>query len=336
MAAKETHSMSRREFLKGAAKAGLVAGVAAAGLGRLGGIAFAQQGGKSRVVQVISKGVMKDNIPDAAMVEKMLDKAMCELGGKKTADEVWKGIFTKDDVVCLKINCIATNRASTKPQLVAAIVKGLVSAGVKENNVIVWERNANEMKGAGYTINAGASGVRYVGTDMPGFGYSDQMTAGCVTSRISKILTEKATAMINVPILKNHGGPGITLALKNHFGTIDNPNTAHGKKTDIQKFIADLNTIDPIKKKTRLVVADCLRCVFEGGPAAKNPDMELRRVARRHGPGGGGLHGLADNRGKAQGHGHEIARRNAPQTDAHRTRRQAGARQLRPCEDRPR
>jgi uncharacterized protein (DUF362 family) len=47
------------------------------------------------------------------------------------------------------------------------------------------------------------------------------------TSHLSKILTRMCTYLVNVPVLKDHGKVGITLSLKNHYGTIDNPMDCH-------------------------------------------------------------------------------------------------------------
>ena len=81
--------------------------------------------------------------------------------------------------------------------------------------------------------------------------------------RLSNIL-RRATALINVPILKDHGIAGVTLALKNHLGTCDNPGSLHPNHGN--PGIADLNAHPEIAKKTRLVVCDATRAVYNGGP----------------------------------------------------------------------
>jgi len=53
------------------------------------------------------------------------------------------------------------------------------------------------------------------------------LSFGLVNTQVSKILTQ-CDVVINVPILKHHGGAGVTMAMKNMYGVIKNPNAQHG------------------------------------------------------------------------------------------------------------
>ena len=81
---------------------------------------------------------------------------------------------------------------------------------------------------------------------------------------MSKILTQKITALINIPFLKDHGVAGVTCAMKNHYGSIRNPGDYHGNNCD--PFIAEVNSIPAIKNKTRLIICDALKPLANGGP----------------------------------------------------------------------
>ena len=52
--------------------------------------------------------------------------------------------------------------------------------------------------------------------------------------------------------------------MKNHYGSIENPRQFHGN--DCDPFIADINSADIIRGKTRLVVCDAVKALFAGGP----------------------------------------------------------------------
>jgi len=55
-------------------------------------------------------------------------------------------------------------------------------------------------------------------------GYEENLAAwGSVGSCLSKILTQRSGVLINVPVLKDHDGAGVTIALKNMYGVIHNP-----------------------------------------------------------------------------------------------------------------
>jgi len=84
--------------------------------------------------------------------------------------------------------------------------------------------------------------------------YTGEWTLLDTDIKLSDILLE-CDALINVPILKC-GGPGISFAMKNHYGTFDIPASFHGDK--FERGIPELNGLPPIKDRTRLIVGDLL------------------------------------------------------------------------------
>jgi len=91
------------------------------------------------------------------------------------------------------------------------------------------------------------------------------ISQGAFRGRLPVILSY-CSAIINVPILKDAAGAGVTISMKNHFGTISNPQECHGNGCD--PYIADVNTIPEIRSKQRLIVCDATSACFEGGPGA--------------------------------------------------------------------
>ena len=70
---------------------------------------------------------------------------------------------------------------------------------------------------------------------------------------------------INVPILKNHGGAKMTIAMKNHMGIVWDRGYFH--KNDLQQCIADICTMD---KPAVLNVVDAYRVMKTNGPRGKS------------------------------------------------------------------
>lgn len=89
---------------------------------------------------------------------------------------------------------------------------------------------------------------------------------GGIQSHLSKIVTETCTYLINVPVLKDSRLSGVTLAMKNYYGAIDNPGSCHGNSGD--PYIANINNTLPIKDKTKLILCDALFGCYDGGPFA--------------------------------------------------------------------
>jgi len=228
--------------------------------------AFAATGGKSRVVQIQNSAVFtQGKTVNPAIALKMLNTAMLRLTGTSTPDRAWKTLFNPDDVVGIKVNALGGRQIATRPGVVHAVVAGLTSAGIPEENIIIWDRLSGELEKAGYTINTSNRGVQCFGTDK---GYDRELEIiGSIGSCFSSIVSSRCTALINIPVLKDHDLSGVSLSLKNFYGAIHNPNKYHDNYCD--PYIADLNTHPYIKDKLRLIVCDALTMQYQGGPAYK-------------------------------------------------------------------
>jgi hypothetical protein len=75
-----------------------------------------------------------------------------------------------------------------------------------------------------------------------------------------------------MPILKNHGTTGISFALKNHYGSINNPVAFHGPNAT---GMPGLNNLPAIRERTRLVIGDALTACLTGWGSAKTGDSIL-------------------------------------------------------------
>ncbi len=146
-------------------------------------------------------------------------------------------------------------------------------AGVPADKIIVWDRTSKDLEKCGYQVGK-IDGVTYTGVDGD---WEEQPTRfHTCDGRFAKILTQKCTALVNVPILKTHSLAGITFSMKNHFGSFHKAGDAHGNRKDrkahggmCDPFIAELNALPFIRNKTRLIVADALLPVANKGPQAR-------------------------------------------------------------------
>ncbi len=270
-------TLTRRRFLKHTALT--AAGWAAAGkmsaaFGRA--ISLPSPAGKSTVVLVRHK-----NVVDAAgkvqgpLLRNMIDKALTTFTGQSTVSDAWRRFITPEDVVGLKINTLGlqdvrgTDTTEHFPAFIEAVASGLRQAGVKDNRIIVWDRSEEEMIEAGLTIQkeegtmrvmANKAGRRDTGDYAP-----TTYPVGALSSRVSRILADVCTSLINIAIPKTHGNSVFTCSLKNHYGTVDNPNRLHGNAC-CDPGIAEVNAIPIIRQKQKLVVSDALLVVTENGP----------------------------------------------------------------------
>jgi len=269
---KSPHSLSRRDLLKSAA---LGAGALLASRTPLR--AFAEGGTPPRVVLARDENVIDGPCGKikSERLGSMLDESVRALTGEKDASSAWRKLFRSRDVVGVKVNCLSGKRMCTRWELVDSILSRLRTTGVPESRIIVWDKDDVDLTRAGYPIQRGR-GVGVYGTIGGRYspGYEDQLrfAGDHVGSCFSRILTEQVTALINVPVLKDHDIAGVTLGLKNWFGVIHNPNKYHDNLCD--PYIAELSTHPLIRDRLRLIVMDATTLQYDGGPSAR-PESAL-------------------------------------------------------------
>jgi uncharacterized protein (DUF362 family) len=205
-----------------------------------------------------------DGSPDPQAVARMVDAGMCRLTGERDAGAAWRRFVQPDDAVALKVNCLGAPELQTHPEVVHAIADALDGVVAKREQLLIYDRLTEELQRGGYAINRDGPGVRCYGSDVAGYD-QEVSESGSVGTCLSRIVSSQATAIINVPLLKDHDLAGISTALKNHFGSINNPNKLH---TDhCTPAVADLNLIPALREKQRLIVCDALLVTYDGGPA---------------------------------------------------------------------
>ncbi|NCO36832.1 MAG: hypothetical protein AUJ92_18160 [Armatimonadetes bacterium CG2_30_59_28] len=252
-------SLSRRRFLQQTAAAG---GALLLGASRRGESAVeTRQIG--RVARFFDPRFGGDDF-DLARARKALDTCMSSLFKVGNPAEAWSALFSPSDVVAIKVNCLGGPNLSTRPGLVQAVIDCLVAVNVKPGNIIVFDRKSRELAGTGYTVSQAAGSPIVAGTDELGDYETNLTRQGTIASRLSKVVSSICTAIINVPILKDHKIVGVSAALKNYFGVIDNPNKYHDSAGD--PHVPHCFTIPSILGKDRLTVCDALTASFHGGP----------------------------------------------------------------------
>jgi uncharacterized protein (DUF362 family) len=251
-------SINRREFTKK-----MLAVASGIGLWNRG---IAGRDGKESVVYAAKSGQLKRNNHDVnrALARRYINQALLHITGSASASAAWRKLFPSHQRVAIKLSCLPGKPLSSSRGVVMAIVDGLLAAGIKGNHIYVWERTARELQEAGFSVGRGR--INILGTDnFPAGGYSQTVEiSGSVGTCFSKIMDE-VDALVSVPVLKDHDIAGVSIALKNFYGAIHNPNKFHDNHCD--PYVADLCNHPLIRKKLRLTVCDASRIQIHNGPA---------------------------------------------------------------------
>jgi uncharacterized protein (DUF362 family) len=202
------------------------------------------------------------------LLSEMLRKALQKVTRAPDEAGAWRQLFRPGDRIGIKVNTLGL---STQPVVVDVIVQGLLRAGIPAEDILIWDRFDTELSRAGFKLNQKGPGARCRGTDATqyGGGYQDQVEiSGSIGSCFSRIVAEEVTALICVPVLKDHNLAGVSLGMKNFYGAIHNPNKYHDRNCD--PYVADVVSHRFIAPKWRLTVCDATRAQYHAGPG-RNP-----------------------------------------------------------------
>ena len=271
--------VSRRDFIK--KSVGTTVGLYLAG--RSGHSLAFRSRKKSTVSEVFHPGVISENREiDQSIVREMIRQGIHSL---TASNDPWSKFIRPEDRVGLKINTLGRPFLYTHHELIQAIVEELIDFGLKENNIIVWDRFERHMLGADFNLNSSERGVRFYGTEIESNGQkrldpdvvfqSDldnperRDPDSGIDSPFSSIFTRDCDKIINIPILKDHGLAGVTLCLKNlAYGVCENNARFHGPE-HIGPFISELCTHPLLKKKVVLHIVDGLEGCYNRGPVPR-------------------------------------------------------------------
>lgn len=192
--------------------------------------------------------------------EAMFEKAIASLGGMKA-------FVKKNQTVVVKPNIgwdvIPEKAANTNPKLIAKIVEHCLQAGAKEvfvfdNTCDNWQKcYANSgiekaVKDAGGKVVSGKSESYYQEVQIP-------KGVKLKTAKVHELILS-SDVFINVPVLKNHGGATLSIAMKNLMGIVWDRGFWH--KNDLHQCIADFTTF----RKPDLNIIDAYRVMKKNGP----------------------------------------------------------------------
>lgn len=225
--------------------------------------ARAQEKLRGKVVIVRRTDKVSEVKDEEEVLVSWIQRALEELTGQK-GKEAWHALFSPEDRVAIKVNAMGGEKIATNRHLAMAVAKALMKAGIRGNNILIFDRTTVELQRAGYDIVESGSGPLCFGTDRVGYEPEPRVhrsMGGCFTP----ILTRWATALVNMPVLKDHDLAGVSLSMKNLFGLIHNPNKYHD--SGCSPYLVDLLDHPEVKKKHRLVLCDGLRAQCHGGPA---------------------------------------------------------------------
>ena len=255
-----------------------------------------------RVVDVVHPGVIRERRISEPAVRAMLSAGMTALTGDRSESDAWARFVSPTDVVALKVNPSSSPATITSIALLREVIRALNAAGVANRNMIVYDRNSNQLEVNGYHT-AVPAGVRVIGLDQQwsaqgSFDSLRSLKAGAgeptragydpdvycemdcfgereTRSYLASIVSRDVDKIINLPCLKEHNASGVTGCLKNlAYGSFNNVARTHvDPKTYTDPVIPVMCSVGPLRSKSVLHIMDGIRAVYHGGPFGWNPEF---------------------------------------------------------------
>ena len=246
---------------------------------------------RGRVVAVEHPGSIISGHYQAEPVRQMMRKGMSELTGADWA-EAWRLFVQPGDVVGIKVNPVGDPHVISAAEVVREIIAGLNAAGIKNKDIVVYDRYHDQFFKAGFDkwlpegVRTSSAAKDYddvqhaiegydpdhymdMALTLPGYDVNN-LTAR--RSYAAQFITKEVNKLINLPVLKDHQSAGVTLALKNlSHGLVNNVCRSHSSNTlnACGSFIPAVVSTPVIRNKTVLHVLDGIKGLYHGGPGSR-------------------------------------------------------------------
>ena len=237
-----------------------------------------------RVIEIRDPSAIVRNRVSQPVVSHMLEHAMKELTGEKSARAAWAKFVESRDIVGIKINPSGAPACCSSPEILREIIGSVQSIGVPARNILVYDRYSYEMDIGSYQALL-PPGVRIVGiqdafVDASGYDPNVYCAANLfgeweTRSYAASIVSQVVTKIINVPTMKDHSASGVTGCLKNlAYGTFNNVARSHrAPHSFTNPLIGLMCTVEPLRSKAVLHIMDGMRQVWHGGPLTQVQDF---------------------------------------------------------------
>ncbi len=249
-------AMDRRGFVKRAcwAAAGAFVGIWRAALGQ-------EERGPSRVCLARANSFhLPNGYIDPEVVRWLLDRLITALTDEVTPQAGWRQFLRLNDRVAIQV---AVKPTPARLEVVDGVVARLVRAGISPSNVIIFAADERDLFAAGYSLRRDGEGVKCYGAASEGY-----------RGGITRILHDRATALINLAAMSPDPQVGLAGAIQNFINCIP-PENAEAYLADDGYKLGEVHAKALVHQRTRLHIMDCMDATYnvppEGGPSSQWP-----------------------------------------------------------------
>jgi hypothetical protein len=193
-------------------------------------------------------------------------------------------LVSTQDVIGIKVYTQPGPNTGTRRPLVAALVEGLLAAGIDRSRIVIWDKYSSDLRHARYFELGASLGVRVAASSERGYDdavfYESSLIGNLIwgdlefgrkdetvgrRSFVSKLVTQEITRIINVSPLMNHNHAGVTGNLFSlALGSVDNTGRFESDARRLAIAVPEIYALPELGDRVAVNIVDALICQFEG------------------------------------------------------------------------
>lgn len=244
----------------------------------------------ARIVVVQGTELLDAFLPDETRVDAAFNRGLTCFTAHTNVSAAWQSLLATNDTVGIKVFSPPGPVAGTRPAVVAAIVRGLLTAGLPPDHIIIWDRRLEDLRTAGFVdlgrqLGVCVAAAADAGYDTNAFYLPDSPVVGQLVwgdlefgltnkdstlgkkSYVSKLVSRQMTKIISVTPLMNENSAGLC----GHFfslglGSVDNTRRFEDNPDRLAVALPEIQALPLIGDRVVLYVTDALLLQYQGGP----------------------------------------------------------------------
>ena len=197
---------------------------------------------------------------DPAVIGWLLDRLITGLTGEASPQAGWRRYLRLNDRVAVQV---AVTPTPAGLEVVDGVIGRLVRAGLSPDNVMVFAADERDLFAAGYSLRREGGGVQCYGAASEGY-----------RRGLTRVLLDRATALINLAALSPHPQVGLAGAIANYLNCVP-PEEAEQYLAEGGRRLGEIYGRPFVRDRTRLHLMDCMEATYnlpaDGGPSSRWP-----------------------------------------------------------------
>jgi hypothetical protein len=222
--------------------------------------------------------------PRPGPVADMVNRAITNLTGQGTPSAAWRSLVSTQEIVGIKVFSEPGPNSGTRLAVVAAVVEGLLAAGLPSRQIIVWDKYQADLRAAGFLELANRYNVRVAGSAEAGYDEADYYATPLLgnlawgdfefgergegigrKSFVSRLVSRQMTKIINITPLMNHNKAGVSGNLYSlALGSVDNTARFESVPERLATAVPEIYALPAVGDRVVLNIVDALICQYEG------------------------------------------------------------------------